>query len=154
MAQQVLHLDRHVVGRLGELSRKAANDRFSVTNAVEEIGIAECDVARARGNLRSHVGQHDLGRNDAEAAVIHRHDWTVPASMLAAARGLGVPDGSPFAVQLQRCVARERRQPFARRYAELKTRDAVCDAGLKPRATSVAERSLDEILLELTSEDL
>ena len=107
---QVLDLDRDVVGDAGKLARQRVDDRQRVSRAVEEVGIAEGDVLRARRHLRADVRQHDVDRHGAEPAVVDRDDRTVPAAMLAPARRLGVADNLARVADLQRRVARQWRQ--------------------------------------------
>ena len=94
MLQQVLDLDRHVVGEPRELAREhASDDPTGVRRSVEEIGIAKRDVLRAACDLRAHVGCSTTStRNRAEPALVHRDDRTVPAQMLAAPGRLGAAD--------------------------------------------------------------
>ena len=108
--EQVLDLDRHVVGHAAELAGEPFDDRQRVSDAVEEVRIAERHVPRAGGHLRPHVGQDDVDRHDAESAVVDRDDRTVPAAMLAAAAGLGVADRPSLGAPLEGRVLRQRRQ--------------------------------------------
>jgi len=71
------------------------HDPHRVRRAVEEIGITEGDVLGAGGHLRRHVGEHDLGLDDAELSLVDRHDRTMPAGDDGqAAAGFGVADDS------------------------------------------------------------
>ena len=85
MAEQVLDLDRHVVGdaRVGRVKR--LDEPHRVCRSIEEIGIAERDVPRPGGDLRRDIGEHDVQLDDPELPVIHRHDRTVPAQVPAPA---------------------------------------------------------------------
>ena len=67
------------------------DDSAGMSRAVEEIGIAEGDVLGAGGHLLIDVREHDVGRDDAELAVVDRHDRAMPAAMLAAAGRIGRP---------------------------------------------------------------
>ena len=82
--------------------------------AVQEIGVAERDVARARRDLSADVGHHDVFGDDAKATLVHRHHWTVAAQVLAAAAAFG-ESGDPLRAigQDQLRIARERGQPRA-----------------------------------------
>ena len=73
---------------------KALDDRDRVARTIEEVRIAERDVLGAGTDLRSDVGHYDVDRDHAEPAVVHRHDRTVAAAMLAAAAGFRVADDS------------------------------------------------------------
>ena len=84
-----------------------------MADPVEEVRIAEGDVLRARRDLRAHVRQHDVDRDDAEAAVVDRHDRTVTAAVLAAAARLGVAGDPAVRADLQRGVARQGQHPLA-----------------------------------------
>ena len=101
---QVLDLDRHVVGHAGEFAGEPFDDRERVPDAVEEVGIAEGHVPGAGGDLRPHVGHDDVDRDDPKSAVVDGNDRTVPAAMLAAAAGLGVADRPSFGAPLERRV--------------------------------------------------
>ena len=106
MAQDVLDLDRDVVGEAGELAGDA-QPVGARGSAVQEIGIAKRDVLRAGADLRAHVVQDDIEWNRPESAAINRHDRTVPAQMLAASRGLGGSDDASTSIRhLQRGVTR------------------------------------------------
>ena len=87
---QVLDLDRHVVGQPRMLARQRANDAQRMRDAVEEIRVSERDVPGAGADLRPDVGQDDIRGHRAEAPVVHGHDRTMAAQMLAAAARLGV----------------------------------------------------------------
>ena len=102
---QVLDLDRDVVADAGELARQRLDDAQGVRRTVEEVGIAERDVLRARRDLRADVGEDDVGVDGAEAAVVDRDDRTVPAAVFAPARRLRVADDLPLVADLQRRVS-------------------------------------------------
>jgi hypothetical protein len=123
--QQVLDLDGHVVGDAGALASEALDDRLCVTDAVEEVRIAESDVAGAGGDLCACVGENDLRRDDPEAAVIDRHDRAMPAAVFAAAARLGVTGDALFTARLQAGVSRQRRQAGSIRDLEDQPRDAL-----------------------------
>ena len=75
----------------GNSCARRSTMRTRVGRSVEEVGIAERDVLGAGGHLRADVAHHDVERNRAEGAAVDRHDRTVPAQMLAAARRVGDP---------------------------------------------------------------
>ena len=106
MREQVLDLDGHVVREVRPLGMNRVHDRHRVADAVEEIGIAERDVAGASGDLAAHVRQHHLNRHDAKPAVVHRHDRAVPAGVLAAATGLRVAHHLRLPADAQGGIAR------------------------------------------------
>ena len=91
MLLEMFDLDGRVVGDVGEFGVERFHDAHGVRGAVEEIGIAEGDVARARGDLLPDILEHHLALHHAKLSLVHRDHGTVPAQMLAAAAGLGVP---------------------------------------------------------------
>src|SRR5690349_23602927 len=119
----MLDLDRDVEGDIGVGGMQRPDDAPRVARPVEEIRIAERDVARPGENLRIDVGQDDLGLHDAELAVVDRDDWTVPAEMTAAAARFGVSDDGARAVgALQRRVPIQWRETAAIGDEELEAR--------------------------------
>ena len=96
MLQQVLDLDRHVIRDTRTFRREPLDDRHRVTRPVEEVGIAKRHVRRAGLDLLAHVRDHHVDGDDAELPAVDRHDRTMPAQMLAAARRLRVPDRPHF----------------------------------------------------------
>ena len=121
---------------LGKLAGEPLDDRHRVADTVEEVRVAERDVPGARRDLRANVGHDDVDRDDAESAVVDRHDRTVAAPVLAAAAGLGVAGRPAFAAPLQRRVLRERRQSAAIRHEEVHAWNAP-SAGTCRRASDV-----------------
>ena len=63
VAEQVLDLGREVEGDVGPLGVELARHRERVGGPVQEVGVAEGDVARAGLDLLAHVGQHHLARH-------------------------------------------------------------------------------------------
>ena len=57
-------------------------DRHRVARSVQEIGIAERDVSRARRHLPRDVVEHDLDVHDTETSVVNGHDRAVTAPCL------------------------------------------------------------------------
>src|SRR5450755_241374 len=106
--QEVLNLDGGVECKLRELLVQGARDAHSMRGTVEEVRVAESNVARTSFDLRADTGQHDLKRDREEASVIDRRDGTVQAGMLAAACGLGVAHYVPLVSPLQARVAWKR----------------------------------------------
>ena len=90
MLLEVLDLDGRVVGDLGEFGMERFYDPHGMGGAVEEIGIAEGDVARACRDLLPDVGEHHVALHHAKLSLVDGHHRAVPAQMLAAAAGLGV----------------------------------------------------------------
>ena len=85
VANQVLDLDRDVVAQLRMLRVQRAHQRQRVTGSVQEVRVAERDVARAGAHLAADVLEHDGARDDAEPPAVDGHDRTVPAGVPAAA---------------------------------------------------------------------
>ena len=79
-----------VVGDFGEFGMERFHDAHGVRGSVEEIGIAESDVPRARGDLLPDVLDHHFALHYTKLTFVHRNHRTMPAQMLAAAAGLGV----------------------------------------------------------------
>src|SRR5580765_935349 len=124
MLEQVLDLDRHVVGDAGELTREGSDHATGMANTVPEVGIAKCDVLRARRHLRAHVLQHHAWIDDAEAAAVDGDDRTVPAQVLAPAAGLRVARHALRAIGPdERGVLVERGQTAAIRRYQSQARD-------------------------------
>src|SRR5258706_6880366 len=92
MFEKMLDLDGRVVGDERKLAMQFLNDAHRVGGSIEEIGIAEGDVLRAGGDLLANIVQHYVALDDAEVALINRHNRAVAAQMFAAAAGLGVGD--------------------------------------------------------------
>src|SRR5262245_36803307 len=113
MLEQVFDFNRDVVGNARKLLGKGMGDPLGMTNAIEEIRVAESNVPRAGCDLRAHVREDNVGRDDSKAAVVNRHDRAVTAMMLTSATGFGVSNGSPFTGYLKCRVSRERGKPVA-----------------------------------------
>ncbi len=90
MIEQVLDFDRDVVRQAGVRGVQRLDDAHGVRRAVEKIGIAKGDVARAGRDLRVDIREHDLLLNDAELPVVDRDDRAVAAQVPAAAARFGV----------------------------------------------------------------
>ena len=122
--EQMLDLDRHVVRDARELLRKPRDDCRRVSDAVEEVRIAERDVPGAGSDLAADVSHDDIDGDDAEPAIVDGHDRTVAAPVFAAPAGLGIAGRTAFLASLQRGVLRQRRQPCAIGYQEMHARYA------------------------------
>ncbi len=82
--------------------------RRACVGPLRKSGSPKVMCSAPASHLGADVGQYDLHRHDAEPPVVDRHDRTVPAAVLAAARGLGgADDGQPAVGPLQ--LARRRR---------------------------------------------
>ena len=76
-----------------------------MVDAVEEVGIAERDVAGAGCDLLVDVGEDGVDVDDPDSAVEHHRHGAVPAPVRAAARRLDVPDRPGLAGDLEVRVA-------------------------------------------------
>ena len=114
MVEQVLDLDRDVIGEPGKFPVQRLHQPHGMADAVEEIRIAEGDVAGPRGNLPAHVLHHRVQLHDAEPSAVDRDHRAVPAHVLAAPARLRVPGrAAPAVPRFQMGVAFERRQAGA-----------------------------------------
>ena len=102
----VLDLRREAEGDVRVLRVQRPRDAQRVRRPVEEIGIAEVDVARAGGDLRARILQHHLRRHGEEPPAVDGRNRTVPAQVLAAARRLDVAGDALLARDRQPGVLR------------------------------------------------
>jgi hypothetical protein len=86
----MLDLDGDVVTQVRPFPVERFHDVDRVPRTVEEVGITKRDVLRACGHLPADILEHHLGLHHAKRPAIHRHDRTVPAQVLAAAREASV----------------------------------------------------------------
>ena len=106
MAQEVLDLDRDVVGEPRMRAVERAHDAERVPDAVEEVGVAEGDVLRAGRDLLADVVEDDFALHDAKVSVIDRDDGAVPAAVFASAARLRVAGDALRALAIVKaCVA-------------------------------------------------
>src|SRR5437870_472961 len=89
MMQQVLHLDRDVVGDLRVRSVQCLDYAQGVGRTVEEIRIAERDVLSAGADLRIDISEHDLRSHDSKLPAIDGDHRTVATYVLAPAARFG-----------------------------------------------------------------
>src|ERR1700680_3193732 len=82
--------DGGVKGNTGELLMQHTSDAHGVAGAIEEVGVAESDMACPQGYLRAYISQYDLRGYCEEAPVVDRCDGAVQAGMFAAACRLSV----------------------------------------------------------------
>ena len=146
----------------GPLRVQAPGDVQRVAGAVQEVGVAEGDVTRARRDLRADVGQHHVRRHHEEPAAVDGHDRAVPAQVQAAAAGLDVGGGIGVAVVLVSRVPRRRRQRRAvgdRERTAARARGGPRrprgHAGHRGRGAPRAERAheIDQRVLALAGDD-
>ena len=156
MFDQVLHLDRRIEGDIRKRRVQRAGELERMGRAVQEVGVAERDVARARCDLGADVGHHDGFGDDAEAALVHRHHRTVTTQMLAAAAAFG-ESGDPLRAigQDQLRVAGERGQPRAIGHRERELLEAHHRFLLRGDGAVRAQalREIEQRRLELAAED-
>ena len=151
MAQEMLDLDRHVVGDIGMRRMERLDHAHRMCRTIEEIGIAERDVLGASPDLRVDVGEDDVSRHDAKLAAVDRHDGAVPAQVLAAPACFGGADGFRAAVaDMQGRVVAERRQAVAIGHEEMQAWDR---RGALARRAGLQACELRQLLLELAAED-
>ena len=157
LGDDVLDLGREAERDVRVRGVQAARRRQRVLRAVEEVGIAERDVARAGGDLPARVLEHDVDRHREEPAVIDRRDRAVAAQVLAAARRLDVAGDAPLVTDEQARVAIERRQHGAignqKRQAMQRVAASASGAATGARARLQAPRERDQILLAFAAED-
>ena len=110
--ENVLHFRGEVERQRRMFSMHRADDLERVTRSVQKIGIGEVDVARARLDELSDIGEHGFRGHDEKAPVVDRGQRAVPAVMAAAATRF---DGSDDRVRsvgaLDMNVAVELREP-------------------------------------------
>ena len=119
VAQDVLDLRRAVEGEVGEALVHRLHDAQRVAAAVEEVGIAEGDVAGAQLDEARDVPHHGVRADDADAPVVDGGHRAVAAPVHAAVARLDVPHEPLVAPERQVRVALERRQQLACRELEL-----------------------------------
>src|SRR5574341_172250 len=88
--QEMLNLDRDVVGYVWKFSVHGLDDWDHMTGSIEKIRVTEGDVARARFDLIANICQHHVALHDAELSTVHRDNRTMAAQMLAAAACFGI----------------------------------------------------------------
>ncbi len=113
MAEDVLHLDRAVEGDVGKPLVHGGDDAERMRRRVEEVGIAERDVAGAGVDELLDVGEHRLLVDPTDAAVEHHRHRTVAAPVCAPVGGQDRSDESLLATDLEPRVAVERLQQVA-----------------------------------------
>jgi len=130
VAEKVLDFNRDVIGQPGVLCVERFNDTSSMSDAVEEIGIAKCNVLASGRNLLANVGEDYLVRDDTKLAGVNGNNWAVAAQMLTSAGRLGIAGNSMLARgQYDVGVFLEDRQSSAIWNFESKTRN-FCAARL------------------------
>ena len=85
MMEEMLDFDRDVIGERRKFAMESCDERQCVANAIEKIGVTKCDMRRSGRNLLPNVVEDNIARDDAEYAVVNRHDRAMSAKMLAAA---------------------------------------------------------------------
>ena len=90
VTEKVFDFDGDVVGEMRMLCVEHFDNSRGVSNAIEKIGIAECDVLGAGFDLLANVGENYFVRYDTKLSSVNRNDRAVAAEMFAAARRFGV----------------------------------------------------------------
>src|SRR6266516_5222838 len=110
MTQHVLDLRGEVVTQVGKLDVQLAHQLERVPRSVEEIGVAEGDVACPGRDQATDVLQHHAARYREEAAAVDRRDGAMQARVQAATTGLDVSrrDEAVPAREIGRASGRER----------------------------------------------
>ena len=86
--------------------------------AVQEVGVAECDVSCASRDLLANVVQDDVLRNNEKASFVDRRNRAVRAQVQATATGFNVSRNSGFSVFFKLRVLLQRRKCIALRSSE------------------------------------
>ncbi len=85
VTEKVFDFDGDVVGEMRMLCVEHFDNSRGVSNAIEKIGIAECDVLGAGLDLLANVGEDYFVRDDTKLPGVNRNDRAVAAEMFAAA---------------------------------------------------------------------
>src|SRR5262245_51328130 len=136
MPQEVLDLDGDVIRKRRVRRVKGVHDTRRVGWAIEEIGIAKCDVLGPSRNERLDIGHDNAGRYYSELPFVNRHDGTVPAHVLTTAARLSRSDDLPRSIRhLQRGVTVKGRQTVTVWNKKIETRH------IPPRVPFIASAS-------------
>lgn len=90
MLQDMLDFCRKTKANLGISGVERLGYFSGVTRPVEKVGIAECDVPRARLHLLGYISQNGLDRHDKKAAIVDRYNRAVAAGVQTAPAGLDI----------------------------------------------------------------
>src|SRR5664280_1924491 len=99
MLDDVFHLGSDVKSDIRMLLLQCAGYRHRVSGAVQEIGIAERNMSRARLDLLPGVGKDNLTRDHEEAPVVYGGDGTVKTPVQATPARLHVSNEALFALR-------------------------------------------------------
>ncbi len=110
-----------------------AHDRHHMPGTVQEIGIAERDVADPGTHLCRDVGEHHGRRHHEEAAAVDRRNRAVTAEVETAAARLDIAGGHHLAMPFEMRVVRSAREPGAKRRRKV-------EAGEMGRSRAAAHR--------------
>lgn len=97
MTKKVFDFAGDVVGEMRMLCVEHFDNSRGVSDAIEKIGIAECDVLGAGFDLLADVGEDYFLRDDTKLSSVNRNDWAVAAEMFAAARRFRVTGNAMLA---------------------------------------------------------
>src|SRR5262249_27391785 len=111
---QVFNFDGDVVSDAWKFAMEFVDQLERVTNAIEEVGIAEGNVSSARLNLLTDVGHHHVATHYAKDPFVDWNDRTVAAEMFATATRFGrANDAVSITWQNQMRILLERRHSRA-----------------------------------------
>src|ERR1017187_7797360 len=97
MLEQMLDLNRHIIGELRKLAAQSFNQRNCVAHAIEKIRVSERDMLRAGRDLLTHIAKDNFTVHDTEDPVVHRNNRAMTAEMFTSTAGFGVPHGAMLA---------------------------------------------------------
>ena len=69
-----------------------------MSRPVKKVRVTEADMTSANSNLLPNVRQHDFFWYNEKSPLVYRHNWAVPAKVLAATASLCVARCNLFAV--------------------------------------------------------
>ena len=118
VAQDVLDLGGHVEGQVGEGAVDGVDHARRVVGTVQEVGVAEGDVAGPHAHELGDVGHDGVLADQAGAAVVDDGDRTVTAAVRAPVARLHVAGQAALAPESQAGVAVQAGQEVAGREAE------------------------------------
>src|SRR5271170_5695197 len=85
---QMLDLDGHVIRHAGKFRVKRRNKLERVADPVEKVRIAKGNMLRPGCHLLPDIRHHRVAGNNPKHTVVNRHNWAMPAKMLAAPASL------------------------------------------------------------------
>ena len=154
---QVLDLDSHVVGEFGKFTMEFLDEFHSMTDAVEKVRIPKRDVLRAGTGLAANVFHDNFAAHNSKDALVHRHDWTMPAKMFASAAGFRrTYDAVSITGHYQVGILFDGWQTSAIRYFKLQAvhrNQRFCLWSYSVRLRGQAFRKMDKAIFEFTAKN-